>query len=69
MSDEKYTGWLPDYDCKACGYKWQPRVENPKKCPRCQSRDWFKVRGKARNRPANAIRGDSTASAEIKPVG
>ena len=23
-------------DCPRCGYEWMPRVENPKKCPRCQ---------------------------------
>jgi len=21
--------------CPHCGYEWIPRVENPKKCPRC----------------------------------
>jgi len=28
------------YECKKCGYEWIPRVENPKKCPNCQTRDW-----------------------------
>ena len=23
---------------KKCGYKWVPRVENPKKCPMCLKR-------------------------------
>jgi len=22
--------------CPYCGYEWVPRVEKPKKCPRCQ---------------------------------
>ncbi len=22
--------------CEHCGYEWQPRVPEPKKCPRCQ---------------------------------
>ncbi len=29
--------------CATCGHKWIPRVENPLKCPRCQS---FNYRGK-----------------------
>lgn len=24
--------------CKSCGYEWQPRVLNPKACPRCKAR-------------------------------
>ena len=24
--------------CKACGYEWQPRIVNPKSCPRCKAR-------------------------------
>jgi rubrerythrin len=27
--------------CK-CGYWWVSRIENPKKCPSCFSRDWNK---------------------------
>lgn len=23
--------------CERCGYEWVNRVENPKKCPRCQT--------------------------------
>ena len=23
--------------CKGCGYKWEARVPNPKKCPYCQA--------------------------------
>jgi len=22
--------------CKQCGYKWKPKVEKPKACPRCK---------------------------------
>jgi len=25
--------------CK-CGYRWSPRVDNPKSCPECKRRDW-----------------------------
>jgi len=21
--------------CPKCGYQWEPRVDNPKRCPRC----------------------------------
>jgi predicted Zn-ribbon and HTH transcriptional regulator len=24
--------------CKKCNYEWEPRVENPKSCPRCKYR-------------------------------
>ena len=26
--------------CKLCWYAWTPRTEEPKRCPRCQTRDW-----------------------------
>jgi predicted Zn-ribbon and HTH transcriptional regulator len=26
---------LPKIKCQKCGYEWIPRVENPKKCPKC----------------------------------
>lgn len=32
--------------CLRCGYKWPPRVENPKKCPGCKSEYWNKPRKK-----------------------
>ena len=25
---------------KRCGYKWTPRVERPKECPKCTNRRW-----------------------------
>jgi len=25
-------------ECPVCFYKWIPRVENPKACPRCKTR-------------------------------
>ena len=25
-----------DRNCPWCGYEWEPRVEAPKRCPRCQ---------------------------------
>lgn len=31
---------LPLRTCKKCGYAWIPRVETPKKCPSCQSKEW-----------------------------
>ena len=24
--------------CKGCGYQWEPRVPEPKACPRCKRR-------------------------------
>jgi len=26
--------------CVKCGYKWIPRVSEPKECPQCKSRYW-----------------------------
>ena len=26
--------------CKKCKHEWIPRVENPKECPECKSREW-----------------------------
>ena len=26
--------------CSICGYKWTPRVMQPKTCPECKHRDW-----------------------------
>jgi len=26
----------PETGCQRCGYRWRPRVENPKMCPRCK---------------------------------
>ena len=31
--------------CLRCGYKWTPRVKEPKACPACLSRLWMKERG------------------------
>lgn len=28
--------------CGKCGYGWEARIENPKSCPECKSRDWNK---------------------------
>jgi len=30
--------------CKRCGHRWQPRVLNPVRCPKCQSPYWYKDR-------------------------
>lgn len=32
-------------ECKRCGYKWCPRVENPVMCPNCRSPYWDRERG------------------------
>ena len=26
--------------CKQCKYEWKPRVEHPKECPNCKTRNW-----------------------------
>ena len=33
-------GKIPRLTCQNCGHTWIPRVESPRKCPECQSRDW-----------------------------
>ena len=32
----------PPAFCLICGHSWEPRSENPVKCPKCQSRRWNK---------------------------
>lgn len=27
---------MDEKECKKCGYRWIARVEEPKRCPRCQ---------------------------------
>lgn len=34
---------LPKIVCRFCGWKFNPRVENPKRCPHCRN-DWRKER-------------------------
>lgn len=29
-----------ELNCKRCGYTWEPRISNPKRCPRCQCYEW-----------------------------
>ena len=29
-----------EFNCKRCGYRWKPRISNPKCCPQCMSRSW-----------------------------
>lgn len=36
---------LPEDDvtelrCRKCGYIWEARVQEPKACPECKSRNW-----------------------------
>ena len=30
----------PELECKRCGWKWRPRVEEVKLCPHCKSPNW-----------------------------
>lgn len=32
-------------ECLRCGHGWEARVENPVRCPRCQSPYWGRERG------------------------
>jgi len=31
---------IPHYTCAKCSWSWQPRVEQPKVCPKCRSDKW-----------------------------
>lgn len=31
--------------CLRCGYEWEPRVANPKRCARCFRPDWNRKPG------------------------
>lgn len=57
-------------ECKKCGKRWLPHVENPQKCPapKCQSYEWATWQGKARKTKADALpppTTDQQANAEI----
>jgi rubrerythrin len=36
----------PDTTCQRCGYIWQRRTQQPKRCPNCKSPYWNKPRRK-----------------------
>ncbi len=36
-------------ECKQCGYKWVPRVPDPKVCPGCKRRNWDGPKREGRN--------------------
>ena len=36
IGDQKETVVLPVFVCKKCGYRWIPRIPNPKYCPWCK---------------------------------
>ena len=31
---------IPQAECKRCGHRWIPRVDDVKVCPRCHSYEW-----------------------------
>ena len=39
--------------CKWCGYKWLPRIANPKKCPNCGTRKYREKKPKEQRHEAN----------------
>ena len=41
---QRYPMRLPTCTCKRCGFKWHPRVPNPKACTACNSPYWNKPR-------------------------
>lgn len=36
MSDNETVSEVTTIICPNCGYEWTPRVEKPKRCPKCQ---------------------------------
>ena len=36
----KQKAKIYEADCKRCQYEWNPRVPDPKVCPKCGSRHW-----------------------------
>jgi predicted Zn-ribbon and HTH transcriptional regulator len=36
---------IMDCKCLRCGYEWEARVNNPKECPQCKSREWSNQAG------------------------
>lgn len=37
--DKGGEAWIVGITCLRCGHHWQPRVRNPKVCPKCHN-DW-----------------------------
>ena len=35
---------LNKIECKRCGYKWLPRKEDIRQCPKCKTAYWEKVK-------------------------
>lgn len=36
----KPKGTVQPVKCRLCGYEWEPRIKQPKACPRCKRYDW-----------------------------
>jgi len=42
MVKDKKVKARKELTCKACGYRWTPKIDNPKCCSRCKSFKWNK---------------------------
>lgn len=40
LNDENSSKERYGHECSQCGYEWDGRKDNPKKCPDCQSKKW-----------------------------
>ena len=48
---------LPECVCLKCGYKWIPRVKDPRMCPDCRTLRWdepLKIKGNGSKGEVNA---------------
>lgn len=51
---------FPPAFCLICGHSWEPRSENPRQCPKCQSRRW--------NKPSEEPEEPTTPPEPLPPV-
>ena len=43
---QQFVRSLKTYTCLRCGHTWTPRLPQPKVCPKCKSKVWFKPKRK-----------------------
>lgn len=54
--------------CLRCDYEWEPWVESPAQCPRCNSSYWDRRRKKAKKRLTVDRNNPEKARVRFKPL-
>jgi len=56
-----------EHTCAKCGYHWIPRVQHPKRCPRCQSVYWCSRKGEVVRRKGRFLQRKLTSEPRNTP--